>query len=205
MTAAAHAEPLLKVHGLELERGGRVLLSDFSLEIYPGEVMMLEGENGSGKTSLLRTLAGLARYGYSGGLQCNADSLLYLGHKAGVKTLLTPRENLRWYCSVQNLPLAGLDAALQSVELTGYEDIPCHNLSAGQQRRVNLARLYLSEAPLWLLDEPFTAIDRAGVKRLADVIAARAAAGGAVVLTSHQPLPSDYPVRRVSIARQERS
>lgn len=201
MTAAAR--PLLDANGLELQRGGRVLLSDFSLQVYPGEVLMLEGENGSGKTSLLRTLAGLARYGFSGHLQCSASSLLYLGHKPGVKTLLTPRENLRWYCSIQDLPLARLDAALEFVELTGFEDIPCHSLSAGQQRRVNLARLYLSEAPLWLLDEPFTAIDRAGVQRLAELIAARAAAGAAVVLTSHQPLPADYPVRRVAITRQE--
>lgn len=192
-------EPLLAVEGLALERGGRELLSDFSLRVHSGELVLIEGENGSGKTSLLRVLAGLSRYGHSGDIRHRADSLLYLGHKPGLKGLLTPRENLGWYCSSQGRDGAAIESALAAVDLVGFEDVHCHSLSAGQQRRVNLARLYLSPAPLWLLDEPFTAIDRAGVAALVRRLVEQVESGGAVIMTSHQPLDTGYPVTRVSL------
>jgi heme exporter protein A len=200
ITGAGGAE-LLAVDSLVLERGGRRLLTDFNLRVGAGELVLIEGDNGSGKTSLLRSLAGLARYGYTGTIERRADSILYLGHKPGLKGLLTPRENLAWYCRSQGLGSGGIDAALAAVDLVGFEDVLCHNLSAGQQRRVNLARLYLPAAPLWLLDEPFTAIDRAGVAALVQILVRQVEQGGAVVMTSHQPLETDYPVTRLMLGR----
>lgn len=193
--------PLLSVDALYLERGGRSLLSDFCMCVGVGELVLVEGENGSGKTSLLRSLAGLARYGYEGSIVCNAPSLLYLGHKPGLKGLLSPRENLAWYCHSQGQPGDGIDKALAAVDLVGFEDVLCHTLSAGQQRRVNLARLYLSSAPLWLLDEPFTAIDRAGVARLVDTLVQQVERGGSVVMTSHQPLHTEHPITRITLGQ----
>lgn len=127
-----------------------------------------------------------------------AASLLYLGHATGVKPTLTALENLRWYFGLNGnkcpqaasiIPSqAELAHALQQVGLAGYEDIPCTQMSAGQKRRVALARLYCSKAPIWLLDEPFTAIDVGGVEALEQLISKHAEQGGIVILTSHQPV-----------------
>ena len=113
----------------------------------------------------------------------------------------SPRENLRWHVSgVLNVPIEQIDQALAQVGLIGYEDSPCHALSAGQQRRVNLARLYLCDAPLWLLDEPFTAIDKDGVAQLEARLVSHLGDGGAVILTSHQALSLAHPVSRLSLS-----
>lgn len=192
-------ELLVAVSDLRLERGGRVLLHDFDLQVQAGELVLVEGANGAGKTTLLRHLAGLSTLGQGGEIRRHASSVLYLGHRAGVKQLLSARENLRWYCRAFGYDDQGIDRALEQVGLYGYEDEQCQNMSAGQQRRVNLARLYLSKDQLWLLDEPFTAIDRAGVAALTATIVARVGAGGAVVMTSHQELPLDVPLRRVQL------
>ena len=192
-------EPLLSVRGLTLERGGRQLLENFKLQVSAGELVLVEGENGSGKTSLLRALAGLARYGHTGEIQRTAEPPLYIGHKPGLKTLLSPRENLAWYCHSQGQPSDGIVAALESVGLAGFEDLLCQSLSAGQQRRVNLARLFLSRQRLWLLDEPFTAIDRQGIAALVATLVRHVQGGGAVVMTSHQALVTEYPVTRIAL------
>ena len=116
--------------------------------------------------------------------------------------MLTPRENLAWHVAGEGRYSEELiDRALEQVGLYGYEDVPSHALSAGQHRRVNLARLYLSESPLWLLDEPFTAIDAAGVAALEALKVMHVKRGGAVVLTSHQALGTDHPVRRLCLKR----
>lgn len=195
-------EPLISVSGLGLDRGGRALLQGFDLDVSAGDLLLIEGANGSGKTTLLRALAGLSSLGQTGSISRNCDGLLYLGHRPGIKQLLTPRENLRWACAGQGWDVAAIDAALERVGLAGHGDKLCQQLSAGQQRRVNLARLYLSFAAeasgvVWLLDEPFTAIDRSGVHTLTETIAAQVARGGAVILTSHQDLPFKLPLRRV--------
>ncbi len=125
----------------------------------------------------------------------------HLGHHAAVKLLLSPRENLAWHVNGESRHNnAVIEQALGKVGLFGYEDEPSHNLSAGQQRRVNLARLYLSRRPLWLLDEPFTAIDRSGVKQLEAHLAAHVNAGGAVILTSHQALQVGCPIRTLNLS-----
>lgn len=191
--------PLLEAEGLALERGGRQLFQGLSLSLGCGQLVQVEGANGAGKTSLLRILAGLSRYGFEGRVQRRAP-LLYLGHHGAVKALLTPRENLAWHISGEaEWHDREIEEALAAVGLYGYEDVPSHALSAGQHRRVNLARLYLSRAPLWLLDEPFTAIDRAGVAALEARLAAHLGQGGAVLLTSHQPVRVDHPLQTLNL------
>mgnify|MGYP001812367691 FL=1 len=191
--------PLLAADNLSLERGGRQLFQGLSFEVFPGQLVQIDGPNGAGKTSLIRILAGLSRYGYQGRVS-RSGAMLYLGHHSAVKALLTPRENLAWHVAgAGSFSDADIERALASVGLYGYEDMPSHSLSAGQHRRVNLARLYLSDSPLWVLDEPFTAIDVKGVGELETLFAEHAAGGGAVLLTSHQTLAVDYPVIRLDL------
>ena len=190
---------MLEAENLSLERGGRQLFANLSFTIRAGQLVQIEGVNGAGKTSLLRILAGLSRYGYEGAVQRHAP-MLYLGHQSAVKGMLTPRENLAWHVSGEGqYSAAAIEAALQKVGLFGYEDVYSHALSAGQHRRVNLARLYLSASPLWLLDEPFTAIDVDGVAALEALKVEHVKKGGAVVLTSHQALGTDHPVQKLCL------
>jgi len=192
-------DPLLAAYELCLERGGRELFRELAFAVLPGQLLQVDGPNGAGKTSLLRILAGLSRYGFTGRVERNAP-LLYLGHQPAVKALLTPRENLAWHVAGEAAwDNPQIEDALAKVGLYGYEDIPSHALSAGQHRRVNLARLYLSARPLWLLDEPFTAIDRGGVAELEALLVAHVERGGAVVMTSHQLLRVDYRVQMLSL------
>ena len=202
--------PLLEVKDLFCERDERVLFEGLSFCLNPGEIIQVEGPNGSGKTTLLRILSGLSQ-AYEGGVLFNGQprssirdeflaSLLYFGHLPGVKATLTPEENLRWYCALHpHTRTAGIAQALVNVGLYGYEDVPCHSLSAGQNRRVSLARLYLSNAPLWILDEPFTAIDKRGVVRKEALIARHAEQGGSVILTTHHELGIRDNLRQVSL------
>ncbi len=195
----APATPLLTARGLGLERGGRTLFTSLDFEVRAGQLVQIEGANGAGKTSLIRILAGLSRYGFDGDVQRQV-ALLYLGHQPAVKAMLTPRENLAWHADgLGSYGDPEIERALEAVGLYGYEDLPSHTLSAGQHRRVNLARLYLAEAPLWLLDEPFTAIDRQGVTQLEQLFVRHVERGGAVVLTSHQSLQIEHPVRRLNL------
>ncbi|MEH6810906.1 MAG: cytochrome c biogenesis heme-transporting ATPase CcmA [Motiliproteus sp.] len=193
--------PLLEARGLFCERDERILFDGLNFSLNAGEVLQVEGPNGSGKTTLLRLLSGLSQ-AFEGELFWKGEpisnvrddflqSLLYFGHLPGVKATLTPEENLRWYAalhpetdSIQERILE----ALSNVGLYGYEDVPCHSLSAGQNRRVSLARLYLSHAPLWILDEPFTAIDKKGVAAKEALIEAHGLKGGSVILTTHHEL-----------------
>lgn len=193
------AKPLLEARSLGMERAGRELFHALDLQVCPGEIVHLRGVNGAGKTTLLRILAGLSRFGFEGSVKRDVDAL-FLAHQSAVKTLLTARENLRLHPSGERFddPLA-IDRALEKVGLYGYEDVPAGQLSAGQQRRVNLARLYLSGRVLWLLDEPFTAIDVQGVARLQHRFLEHAQGGGAILLTSHQSLDLDHPVRTIDL------
>jgi len=191
--------PLLAVRGLGLERGGRALFTELSFEVCAGELWQVEGPNGAGKTSLLRILCGVSRHGFEGSVTRRARPL-YLGHQPAVKGLLTPRENLAWHVSGEAAHTDGeIESALARVGLYGYEDVPSYTLSAGQHRRVNLARLYLTRSPLWLLDEPFTAIDRGGVEELEDLIGAHVGAGGAAIVTSHQALRVTHRICRLEL------
>ena len=178
---------LLEVTQVAIERGDRRLLSDVDFRVSGGEIWQLVGANGVGKTSLLRGLAGVARLGVTGEIR-HAGAFLYLGHASALKSSLSPVDNLRWHpASDVTASVGQICEALAAVNLAGYEYRPVGSLSAGQQRRVALARLLLSDAPLWLLDEPFTALDVAGCEWLEACVRRHVNAGGATVFTSHQP------------------
>lgn len=208
------SQPLLRAENLFCERDDRVLFDGLSLAVEAGEIVQIEGANGSGKTTLLRILSGLSNH-YEGRLYWRGEpvdevveqfrsELLYFGHHPGVKALLTPEENLRWYQALHpSLEFGDIGHALEQVGLRGFEDVPCHTLSAGQHRRVSLARLYLSRAPLWILDEPFTAIDKRGVAAKEALIRRHVEQGGAVILTTHQDLQTAGRVRRINLDEQE--
>lgn len=195
---------MLSLQDISCERDERVLFSGLTARFQPGDIVQILGSNGAGKTTLMRIIAGLSD-SYDGKVCWNGEphrnydffaSLLYLGHSTGVKSTLSALENLQWYFGLNGLKGSGadnglvsnneLELALKKVGLEGYEDVPCNQMSAGQKRRVALARLYCSKAPLWLLDEPFTAIDVAGVASLHALIQGHAKIGGVVLLTSHQ-------------------
>ncbi|WP_150539226.1 cytochrome c biogenesis heme-transporting ATPase CcmA [Actinobacillus vicugnae] len=192
----------LSVINLACERGENRLFEGCQFSVKSGDWLQIEGHNGIGKTSLLRILAGLATPAEGEVLwnnepiqKCRAEyytELFYLGHHAGVKPELSPWENLRFFQKIQNLVLndEALWNALDKVGLVGREDLPCSHLSAGQQRRVALARLWLTKQKLWILDEPFTAIDKKGVADLISHIEQHCAEGGIVIFTSHQATES---------------
>lgn len=191
------AIPLLELRNLGCERDERLLFSGLDVRLFPGDVVQIGGPNGAGKTTLLRALAGIST-DYQGQIRYAGQALpeaawefagdsLYLGHLPGIKKALTPAENLEWY-KAQSGAAVSINDALAAVGLYGYEDTPCYQLSAGQLRRVALARLHLSRARIWILDEPFTAIDKLGVSQLEALIAQQSARGGVVILTSHQDL-----------------
>ncbi len=193
------ARPLLEVRALTCERSERLLFRDLEFSLDSGQVLQVRGGNGSGKTTLMRIVCGL-NDSFEGELYWRGETLgerweafhanlLYIGHRVAVNHVLTPLENLRWSCRLHDpADDAGIRAALAEMDLAGYEDSPCYSLSAGQQQRVSLARLSLSSAELWILDEPFTTLDVDGVALLENLVARHAREGGAVLITTHHKL-----------------
>ncbi|KKD01139.1 cytochrome c biogenesis heme-transporting ATPase CcmA [Photobacterium halotolerans] len=216
---------MLSVKGLSCTRDERVLFDDLQFHVASGELVQIEGRNGAGKTTLLRIIAGLGSpdtgdvYWHDNKIghvrEEYHSQMLFLGHQTGVKRELTASENLAFFQAMHTLDnserlsgqarVHGDDAiwqALAHVGLAGREDVPAGQLSAGQQRRVALARLWLSNHPLWILDEPLTAIDKLGVKVLEQLFVSHAERGGIVLLTTHQDMFSaQNRLRKVTLGQ----
>jgi len=200
---------VLEASDLRCRRGARALFRDLSVSLLPGELVRVAGENGSGKTTLLKILAGLLDPD-AGEVRWRGEPirrlreeysrhLVFLGHAPAVKDELTAAENLSIACTLTGRPVPE-EAVVEALTLYGLprDPIPVRRLSQGQRRRAALARLMLSaDAPLWLLDEPFAALDVAAARLTEELIARHVAAGGAVAYTTHQEANIDAAVRRV--------
>ena len=184
----------LHAEGLAAIRGERLVFAGLSFALPPGGALLLEGPNGSGKSTLLRVLAGLGR-AEAGTLRWNGEDALsdrtthatrvaYLGHQDAVKPGLTTAENLAFWGTAPQI-----EAALHRVNLAPLATLPARMLSAGQKRRLALARLALATAPIWLLDEPTLGLDTASVAALGEMLAAHRTGGGVVLAATHLPLP----------------
>lgn len=200
----------LVAHQVSCERDDRLLFEDLALSVKKGDLIQLIGPNGAGKTTLLRLMAGLNK-DFGGDVLWHGQNIndcfsdyakqrLYIGHLSAIKKVLTPLENLRWFVSSwPEVKEADLWNALEEVTLAGYEDVPCQQLSAGQQRRVALARLLVTPTPLWILDEPFTALDKAGVDWLENQLAIHVNSGGSVLITSHHALTDIPALKKIQL------
>lgn len=202
---------MLEVTDLECARGDLVLFSRLQFSLRPGELLHVKGPNGSGKTTLLRTLCGLM-YQEAGDIRWNGEltkklgedfnrELTYIGHHNGVKDELTAIENLLVTGRLAGKLYAEADIihALRRIGLAGREDLPAQVLSQGQRRRVALARLLLSNTRLWVLDEPYTALDVVAIGVLSGVIANHLGSGGMVMLTTHQDVDIEGVVRQLDL------
>ena len=198
MSIINSASSLISADKLTCIREDRILFEALDVDINAGDIVQIEGPNGAGKTSLLRILAGLSEP-YEGKVYFNGklinknrelfhQNLLYLGHLPGVKGEMSAQENLSFNLSLHGLDCESAEQTLQEVNLLGFEDALASHLSAGQHRRIALARLWQSKAPIWILDEPFTAIDKLGVKKLENLFLQHVNQGGCVILTTHQDL-----------------
>jgi len=192
--------PILEARAITCVRGDRELFSRLDLQVSAGECLHIRGENGVGKTSLLRLLTGLAPP-ESGEVLWNGvpikkesseyhSKLLFLGHRDALKEDLTALENLRMYAAIDGIDLSDVEAfsTLWRFGLKGREDLPVNCLSAGQKKRVLMARMLTRRAQVWILDEPFNALDTQAVRELQSLIGQHLEGNGLVVLTSHQPL-----------------
>lgn len=194
---------MLEVSNLACSRGDHPLFSGLSFSLSAGELMQVKGPNGSGKTSLLRTLCGFLRpdegeIRWEGQNVRELDEeyfahLVYLGHHNAIKDELNALENLRISAGLSGIELSNTEAiaALRRMGLRGRETLPVRVLSQGQRRRVALARLLIGDAPLWVLDEPLTALDVGAVALIQELIGEHLARDGMVIFTTHQPLAVD--------------
>jgi heme exporter protein A len=195
-TNSAHNPAVFAAAGLRCVRGDRELFSDLSFELRQGDILHISGANGSGKTSLLRILAGL-HDPEAGGIYWEGRPIAgtrsqflrnvqYVGHLGGIKTELSPLENMRAFAALAlQPPSAVTESIVERLGLAGFEYEPAYRLSSGQRRRVALSRLLLSPARLWILDEPFTALDARGSELLVRMVDEQLQHGGMVAFASH--------------------
>lgn len=199
MNSVSQSQNLLAANGLRCVRGDRELFTDLSLSLQAGELLQIHGANGSGKTTLLRILCGLCLpeageicwqgVPMAGNRGRFLQNLHYVGHSTGIKLELSPLENLAFAAALNGVaPRITLQQALDRVELFGFEMEPARTLSAGQRRRIGLARLLISPARAWILDEPFTALDKSGIRILESLLHDHLENGGIVILASHSPV-----------------
>lgn len=201
-TASVAGAPLLAARALACRRGDRLLFDALDFALHPGELIWLRGANGRGKTSLLRLLAGLSQP--AGGEIERSDAarygFVYIAHANALKDDLSALENLQFLARLHGDPAdaPGCTEALRRFDMASRRNAPVRTLSQGQRRRVALARLALAQPrTLWILDEPYDALDAEGCATLDGLLSAHARAGGAVVLTSHLELALDDPVPTV--------
>lgn len=199
----------LIVEELVLLRGERCLIDGLSFAANAGTLVLLEGANGSGKTSLLKALAGLIDI-EDGTIRWNGadirderqvfcESLVWMAHRVGFKADLTLLENLQFEKSLRSTGRATLDSVIERLGLARLVRLPLRALSAGQQRRVALARMLLSAAPLWLMDEPFANLDRAGRKLVRTVVTEHVSRGGLCVMAAHEEVRVEVPVEKLAL------
>ena len=198
---------MLETSALACERGGLRLFSDLGFAVQAGGLLRVRGANGSGKTTLLRALAGLTRPAM--GTVCWRGNpigdefrreMLFLGHAPAIKDELTVLENLSFSAQLSELKDAQFDGALKRFGIARLANLPARFLSQGQRKRAALARLALSSGvPLWLLDEPFAALDEDAIAAVSALCASHLAAGGMLVLTSHQDVPIAAPDSRAIV------
>ncbi|WP_432448072.1 heme ABC exporter ATP-binding protein CcmA [Aliiroseovarius marinus] len=172
----------LTVDNLSVARGGVPLLEGLNFTLAQGQVLILRGPNGSGKTTLLRTLAGL-QPPVAGTISADPEQITYGAHADGLKATLTVEENLRFWASVHGVD--DITPAIDGFNLKGLTHRPSANLSAGQKRRLGLARLLVTARPIWLLDEPTVSLDAASVTLFANAVRAHVAGGGAALIATH--------------------
>ena len=175
-------ERLLVLDELACSRGGLVILAGVSLALSAGDVVVLRGPNGSGKTTLLRTVAGLQPPA-AGGIDAAPDSIAYAAHLDGIKGTLTVAENLEFWAGLHGVQQ--IDVALDAFDLQGLRNRRAQALSAGQKRRLGLARLLVTERPIWVLDEPTVSLDTLSVGLFSDAVSLHLHNGGAALIATH--------------------
>jgi len=194
---------------LTLFRGERCLFRGLGFALNPGELLLLEGQNGSGKTSLMRAIAGLLEFESGevlwdgrpvhGQRQAFHSDLVWMAHRVGLKADLTLVENLAFESRLRWPSAADFDTVLSRLGIDRLRRLPVRSLSAGQQRRVSLARMLLSRATLWLMDEPVSNLDRDGRKLVMTLVSEHLGRGGLCIMAAHQDIDIDGPVQRVVI------
>ncbi len=190
----------MRVENLAVGRGGVPVLEGVDFTLRAGQVMVLRGPNGSGKTTLLRTLAGL-QPPMAGRVHAPAESVAYGAHADGLKSTLTVRENLDFWAKIH--ATGAVDAVLDRFSLTALAGRPAANLSAGQKRRLGLARLLVTGRPIWLLDEPTVSLDVASVEIFAQSVRDHVAAGGAALIATHIELGLEADIFDVTDLRAD--
>lgn len=200
---------LLSGTDLSVLRGERCIFTSLNFTLNRGELMLVQGANGSGKTSLLRSIAGLIdlEHGYISwqgipakkNRQLFSAEVVWMGHRVGFKDDLTLIENLRFENGLRSTTLAEIDSILRRLEISQLRNLPLRSLSAGQQRRVALARMLISNAQLWLMDEPFTNLDADGEALAIKLISDHMSKKGVCVLATHRNIDLEVPVHRIQL------